>query len=341
MMIIDTRRSAALLAVAVIMSGLAACSGGSTADVVVSPAAVARFQIAPAGTGPVLAAVDQAVVVERRATVTSVDVVEGQEVHQGEQLLAVFTIGDSSAIATATNQLRADEKELASVRARDGVGAASTLALLDQIAVDRQALTDLKSTPLSIAAPADGHVSGLAVQAGAEVTRTDVVLHVVDDRRLRVTVPLTASYRGLITTGQNTLLTIPGGSGRSFEATVIDVGPSTLDPKTSGGTVPVTVELPKPDDPIALGTTAYVRFPIDYSAPVAVNSLAVLGKDQQPYVFVVKDGHVEQRAVVTGPSDGALTEIVSGVAPDDEVVISGGQQLLSGDPVTTTRSDSS
>ena len=53
-------------------------------------------------------------------------------------------------------------------RARDGVGAASTLALLDQIALDRQALTDLKSTPLSIAAPADGHVSGLAVQAGAK-----------------------------------------------------------------------------------------------------------------------------------------------------------------------------
>ncbi len=280
-------------------------------------------------------------VIERRATVTGIDVVEGAEVHQGQQLLTAYTIGDSGAIGTATNQLRADELDLESARVRDGAGALNTIKLQAKVANDRQALTDLKATPLAVTAPVDGRVSGLSVAVGAEVTRTDVVLHVVDTRTLRVTVPVATSYRNLITTGQQASLTLPGGSGQAYPAAVTSVGPSTVNAATALDTIPVTVELPNPPETIALGSGAYVSFPINRNAAVAVNSLAVLGKDQQPFVFLLQDGQVHQRPVTVGVTDGKSTEIVKGLARGDQVVISGGQQLVSGDRVSAARSDAS
>lgn len=338
------RVPAALVGLALVTA--TACAADPGAEVITAPAAAALIQIAPGGTGPVQAGVDHAVVVERRATVTTVAVTEGAQVRQGQELLSVFTIGDSSAIATATNLLREHEKELESVRARDGVGATTTIAMLGQIARDRQTLTDLKSAPLVVSAPAEGRVSGLSVQAGREITRTDVVLHVIDDRILRLTVPVPAAYRDLLAAGQPAVLTLPGGSGATFNAAVVAVGPTTLAGTVAAGltaqseTVPVVVELPNPGG-IALGRAAYVRFPVDRPAAVAVNSLAVLGSGQEPFVFVVADSRIEQRTVVTGASDGDTTEILAGLAAGDEVVISGGHQLATGDSIRATRWDAS
>jgi membrane fusion protein (multidrug efflux system) len=342
---IDVRRLATGVVAAVIASTVAACGSGSGSNVVVSAAVAGNLHVEPGGTAPVTAGVDNAVIFERRATVTSVDVVEGAQVHQGQTLLTVYTNGDTGVIGTATNKLRDDQLQLDSVRTRDGAGAATTLALLAQVDRDRQALTDLKSMPTTITAPADGRVSGLSVQVGSQLTRTDIVLHVIDDRKLRVTVPVPSTYSSLITPGQNGQLTLPGGSGQSFPSNVVSIGPAVNGPPTHRpsaqvDTVPVTVELPNPDPAIPLGSAAYVRFPVDREAAVVVNSVAVLGADQQPFVFVAQNGRVLQRAVVTGVSDGISTEILSGLSVGEDVVISGGQQLISGDPVSTSRSDS-
>lgn len=320
-----------VIAVAMVSAGCGVSSGSA---VVVATAGPATIAISPAGTGPVTAGVDVAVVVERRATVTDIAVTEGANVVKGQDLLSVYTIGDSAAISTALNQLRADEKELESVRARDGASAKTTFDLLDKVAQDRQALTDIKSNPLVVTAPIDGRISGLAITAGVQITRTDVVMHVIDDRRMKVTVQIARSYLDLISSGQAAVLTLPGGAGTNYQATVTNVGVSTADGSADVAAVPVTVELPKPaDGTLVVGTEAYVRLPITRDAAVTVNSLAVLGAAQQPYVFVAVNGRVEQRPVVTGVSDGDRTEIITGVSAGEQVVISGGQQLVTGDDV--------
>ena len=213
------------------------------------------------GDWPVLAGVDRAIVVERRATVVSVDVVDGAPVRAGQQLMTVYTIGDSLAVATALNTMQADAKELGSVRARDGAGAATTLALLARVAKDRQALTELKLSPTKILAPVAGRISVLAVRAGAELTRTNVVMHVVNDSTLLVTVPLAAAYRTVVGSGHGPSSNLPR-SGRGYDAAVVGIGPSaTVDDtvgvtkktsdSTTDETVPVTVRLTKPTPAVA------------------------------------------------------------------------------------------
>jgi hypothetical protein len=47
-------------------------------------------------------------------------------------------------------------------------------------------------------------------------------------------------------------------------------------------------------------------------------------------LFVVKDGHVEQRLVQVGQADGDLTEVRTGVAADELVATSSLERLTDG-----------
>jgi len=47
-------------------------------------------------------------------------------------------------------------------------------------------------------------------------------------------------------------------------------------------------------------------------------------------VFVIKDGHAEQRLVQTGQTEGDLVEIKQGVAAAEQVATSNSQQLTDG-----------
>jgi membrane fusion protein (multidrug efflux system) len=326
---LGTRILACALGLAV-LAGITACTHAPGAEVVVSAALPRTLHIAPAGTGTVLAGVDHAVLLERRATVRTVNVVDGEWVQRGQLLLQVVTIGQSAAVATATNQLWLDHNRLAGVRARDGAFAATTLALLNQIDRDRQYLSDLKNSPTSITAPVTGRVSGLSVRAGTAADRTKVILHVVDDSTVQVVVPVAANYRMQLAVHQQAVLSLPSQPGASFTATVVGIGPTAESDSGGDETVPVTVTASNATRAITLGSSVYVRMPMVRRASVAVDSVAVLGMQQQPFVFIVDHGRVRQHAVKVGASDGSWTELFSGVGAGQEVVISGGQRLVDG-----------
>jgi membrane fusion protein (multidrug efflux system) len=330
------------LAVAVVLAvSLVKFTGSSREGVVVSSASARTLQLAPAGTGPVQATIDRAVIVERRATVVDINAVEGQFVTAGQQLLRVYTIGQSAAVAAATNQLRADENQLVVAQATYGAAGAQTQTLISKVAQDRTELTQLKNSPTVITAPVSGQVSGLDALPGSTLDRSDVVLHVVDDTIVRVVVPLVVAYRSQMELGAKALLTLPSLPGRTFDASITGIGavvPAQADGKalTAEDTVPVTVDLPNADDLVMTGAAAYVRFPMTRTAPVAVNSLAVYGQ-ADPYVFIVENRHVRLRHVEVGATDGAWTEIKSGLSTGDDVVVSGGGHLVDGAAVNVSR----
>jgi RND family efflux transporter MFP subunit len=61
---------------------------------------------------------------------------------------------------------------------------------------------------------------------------------------------------------------------------------------------------------------------------------AVRSADGKDIVFVVKDGHVERRAVKAGSADGDQVEIVTGLTAGEQVVIEGPATMKDGDKVT-------
>ena len=103
----------------------------------------------------------------------------------------------------------------------------------------------------------------------------------------------------------------------------------------STGTLAVRGLLPNPDRVLLPGFYVRVRVPFDQQQNALLVPDVALGSDQAGrYVLVVNnDGVVEQRKVQTGPLDGELRVIESGLKADDRVVIAGLLRAIPGQKV--------
>jgi RND family efflux transporter MFP subunit len=103
----------------------------------------------------------------------------------------------------------------------------------------------------------------------------------------------------------------------------------------STGTLPVRGVLPNPDRTLLPGFFVRVRVPYGEDAKALLVPDVALGSDQAGrYVLVVNsDNVVEQRKVRTGPLEGDLRVIESGLKPDDRVVIAGLLRAIPGQKV--------
>ena len=103
----------------------------------------------------------------------------------------------------------------------------------------------------------------------------------------------------------------------------------------STGTLAVRGILPNADRILLPGYFVRVRVPLDEQQGALLVPDVALGSDQAGrYVLVVnKDDVVEQRKVQTGPVEGDLRVIESGIKPDDRVVVAGLLRAIPGQKV--------
>jgi RND family efflux transporter MFP subunit len=113
----------------------------------------------------------------------------------------------------------------------------------------------------------------------------------------------------------------------------LDYAAPTLNQST--GTLAVRGVLPNPDRILLPGYYVRVRVPIDQQQNTLLVPDVALGSDQAGrYVLVVNaDNVVEQRKVQTGPAEGDLRVIESGLKADDRVVIAGLLRAIPGQKV--------
>jgi RND family efflux transporter MFP subunit len=103
----------------------------------------------------------------------------------------------------------------------------------------------------------------------------------------------------------------------------------------STGTLAVRGVLPNPDRVLLPGFFVRVRVPVDQQQNALLVPDVALGSDQAGrYVLVVNgDNVVEQRKVQTGPLDGELRVIESGLKSDDRIVTAGLLRAIPGQKV--------
>ena len=103
----------------------------------------------------------------------------------------------------------------------------------------------------------------------------------------------------------------------------------------STGTLAVRGVLPNPDRVLLPGFFVRVRVPFEQQQDALLVPDVALGSDQAGrYVLVVNgENVVEQRKVQTGPLDGELRVIESGLKPEDRVVIAGLLRAIPGQKV--------
>ncbi|MDZ3838726.1 MAG: efflux RND transporter periplasmic adaptor subunit [Rhodospirillales bacterium] len=119
----------------------------------------------------------------------------------------------------------------------------------------------------------------------------------------------------------------------------IDFVASGIDPNT--GTLQVRAIFANTDGSLLPGAFVRIRIPVgERDGTLLVPQLALGTNQAGRYALIVNDeGVVEQRTVTTGPREGQLQVVESGLAADDWVVINGIQRARPGARVTPVREE--
>ena len=169
--------------------------------------------------------------------------------------------------------------------------------------------------------------SGSAAQNAAIVTLTDF-------NRVRVQVAVPELETSLIATDQPVKLNVDGLPGRSFDGKITRFS-YTLDEATK--TMLAEIELPNPKLELRPGMYAVVKIGIQRKEDgLLVPVDALITERAGASVFTVVDAKAKKIPVKTGFNDGAYVEIVSGVKPDQPVILVGKRVLSDGQAVNAS-----
>jgi len=230
-----------------------------------------------------------------------------------EESLAIFQqLGNKSGIAGSQNSI-------ASILMQQGqVDAAQTQLALAQ--------RNLGYTV--VGSPMPGYVADRPADIGEYVSPQQKVATVVNLNPLRVRMDIPEQAIPQIRAGESVSVSVAAYPERSFAGHVARVSPSVT---TTSRTLTVEADVENPTAELKPGEYATVRILLPQTeAAVLVPAKSLRTISGSIYVFVIKNGHAEQRLVQSGQSDGDLIELKSGVAADEVVATSSVDQLSDG-----------
>jgi multidrug efflux pump subunit AcrA (membrane-fusion protein) len=179
-----------------------------------------------------------------------------------------------------------------------------------------------------VAAPMPGYVTDRPADIGEYVSPQQKVATIVSLNPLRVRIDIPEQAIPQIHNGQSVSVRVAAYPDRDFAGHVARVSPSVT---TASRTLTIEAEVENPNAELKPGQFATVRILLSQSEPaLLVPQKALRTISGSTYVFVVKNGHVEQRLVQQGQTEGDLVELKSGVAADELVATSNVDQLSDG-----------
>ncbi|MBI1923491.1 efflux RND transporter periplasmic adaptor subunit [Candidatus Poribacteria bacterium] len=183
----------------------------------------------------------------------------------------------------------------------------------------------------TVRVPVSGFIASRTVEVGDRVETSDSLFSIVDVSELRVSVRVSESDLLGLRLGQE-IAVKSAGLSQPIRGTIQLISP-TVDPKTRVGIVRVALQ--PTESTIRPGMYAEVVVqPTQRVSPLIIPRSAVgdISTDQ-PYVYVVENGHSVRRAVQVGLRVGDRVEILQGLHAGEEVIVSGQHTLKAGEPV--------
>ena len=282
---------------------------------------------------------------------TEVRVNVGDVVRKGE-VLAVFSAdtvnADVEQARAALQEAQANAAE-AAANARRGQALKSSGAMSEQqvtqyVTAERTAAARVAAARATLAqqglrlkytqvvAPDSGIISARSATVGAVVGVGTELFRLIRQGRLEWRAEVTAKDIARIKPG--TRVTVKAANGSEVPGKVRMVAP-TVDAQTR--TALVYVDLAPPlttNSPLKAGMFAGGEFELGTSNALTVPQQAIAVRDGFSYVFRLNpDSRVSQLKVSTGRRLGERIEVVGGLAPDAQIVVSGAGFLNDGDLV--------
>lgn len=362
-----TKNVVTLLLVVALVGAVWACGKNSSAEeapkdtpaTVVGPENIVTARADTIRTGPSISGTLDA---ERNATlraeltaqVTAVLVEPGSPVSAGQVLVRLDQTGVrdqylsmQSAVRSAETSAELSKSDLARDQRLAEAGALSQRQLevtrraalqADAMLADakaRYATAELNLRRTEIRAPFRGVVASRPARVGDMVQVGTAIATVVDPASLRLEAQVPVDQLATIKLGTPVLFTVSGYEGRQFRGTVTRMSPA-VDPVTRQ--VPIVVRLPNAEGRLVSGLFAQGRVATRSRAGVTVPTAAIDQRGLRPLAYRIKAGHLERVEVTLGFEDAVAerTEVLTGIAAGDTLVMGSAQGLPAGTPIRVT-----
>ncbi len=265
--------------------------------------------------------------------------------------------GAQSQLATAQARLASDQGTYAhmenaaktpGVLAENDVAVAGQTVTADKglvdaaeqnIAAAKEALKTMSQSEeyLTITAPFAGVVTTRNLHPGALIGPASggagvmPILQIVDDRRLRLVVPIPEAQVGTMKVGQLVSFTVPAYPGQTFKAPIKRIARA-MEEKSR--TMPVELDVLNRDGRLAPGSFATVMWPLDRGYPTLfVPATAVTNDQQHTFVIRVRNDKAEWVTVQTGQTVQGEVEVFGDLAAGDQMVKTASDAIHAGDAV--------
>lgn len=187
---------------------------------------------------------------------------------------------------------------------------------------------EIKATQAGVVAYAneDWWSESRRIREGGTVYERQVVFFIPDMQLMQVEVKIHEAEVKRISAGQKALIRVDAFANQTFPGTVKSVAQLSKSESFFGGGVkeyPATITLDDiPSVPLRPGMTAEVEILVDNLLNVvAVPVQAIAEHRRQHYVYVRTKDQTERRDVEIGQSNNRLIEVISGIEPDDIVLL--------------------
>jgi RND family efflux transporter MFP subunit len=283
-------------------------------------------------------ALEKAVIAARiSGHITELPVVPGSKVDKGSLLVRINAGEIAAKLLQAKAQLAQVERNLARERSLLNKKASTpeTVKTLEDTRRIASASVGEVQTMLdyaTITAPFSGIITGKNADVGDFAAPGKPLLEIENPQNLQVLADIPESMILKIKVGDAVPVSIPS-AGFSSVCTVAEVSPA-ADPLSR--TAPIKLSLPSSPD-IRSGQFARLLLSQGSQNALFIPRSAILPFGQMERVYLVRDGRAWLRLVRTGAVEGDRVEILAGLSPGDEVVVTGNAGLTDGQPLTTTR----
>ena len=280
-------------------------------------------------------AANRSVVVSPEVTgrIVRIAVRSGQQVKQGQTLIALDAGKQQAELAEQSASVRDESRKLRDMRRLVARGAITTSELEGQEATvaQAQARVDAARYELSLrtlAAPFDGTVSLIDLSEGALVNSGDVLLHLDELARLRLDLAVPERYLSLLKPGMTVTATSSAWPDQAFSGVL-----ETLDSRISNETqnIKARVIIPNPDGQLRPGMLMNVDLSLPAQKMTLIPAQSVEYAGELRFVYRLEaDGRVKRIPVELGDTHGEAVWVIKGLNVGDRIAVEGLVNLRDG-----------
>ncbi len=197
---------------------------------------------------------------------------------------------------------------------------------------NQDTLTAIEEVENGIQSDFNGVVTEVEIVEGSTPQEGQKLLTVESTEKVKVEITVSKYDLDKIAVGQEAEINI---AGKEYKGKVSKINRMATTNASGAAVVGAEVEIENPDESIFLGVEAKVEVHMATATDVVTVPVEVVNTDREgDFVFVAEEGLVKKKRVTTGISSDTDIEIQEGLTAGEAVIMTTGQELEEGTPVT-------